>query len=154
MKTAFRLRRNQDGGDSSASQFWKATTRMISLPLIPGQDDKVRLASRIQRWLQLVHQLLNPAIRNGYFAVMRVVAKIWGDEQKIWERARRNVRGKLRERNNAAITARRIQTDRLKIYERIMFHGVTVVVRSRKARRRHVLLIRFPRPPAGLDLIW
>src|SRR5260370_35371717 len=125
LKTAPGLRGDQDRGDAAAALIHRqAAAGMIPLPLIPCQDNQIGLASLIQGRKQFVHQNFQPRVSDIKGAVVSIIAKIWGDESKIGKYTCRQVCGKSRKRDDATITALRVQPNWQKINERTALHAM------------------------------
>src|SRR5574341_2152762 len=104
-KAVLDLGRDEDGGNPAASLFGQAATGMLALALVPGEDDQIGLAVPVKAQQQFRHQSFEPIIGDVQRAIMRVVAQVGSDENEIRQGVRGEVRGKLREWDDAARTA-------------------------------------------------
>ncbi len=83
---------------------------------------------------------------------MGAVAQVRGDENEIRKGIRREVQIKIRQRADAPLTARGVQSNWVEVHERVVLLGV-VSPRADETRPEHVLLVGLPRPPAGFDQV-
>ena len=83
---------------------------------------------------------------------MAGIAQVRHDERKVGQLVTRQIAVQTGQRNYTAITARSIQTNRIEVQQRVMFLGIIARI-THETRGRHAFQVRFPCPPAGLDLI-
>ena len=134
LKTIFYLWRYQDRGNASACGRRQAAARVIALTFVPCNDNQIWLAVSIQSRNNLSHETFEPTVRDRDGAIVRVVAHVWGDEHEVRKRTRRNVRGKLRERNDTVRAKVFVQSNRLEIDKGIMLHKIVPSLRIGKTR--------------------